>query len=1066
MSLNFPSTTFNSCPQNPFDILSSQHSELVYLASECGIDWDKASERINSYSSISIKDGIALSAKYKGNTKVWFDIKTTKYGHQYPHIRFHTLKHGGVTTVFNGYDYLFSDKSNKPKISRIRCGSNSANVKKYKQEAIDAEQRQISRFNKFDQEFPFLSTLTESFYFEGKKIDVSKLHPSLVLKRGYDGRGEFIAIPMQNIYGKVTCYQKIYESPFQDKATDKPRNKDYICLPNGKKGTYVVIGSLKGIKKVGMVEGLATGISCFMATNKPVVVSFDAPNMKEVCKHFSGFKIRIFADNDIHAMGGNTGLFTALNISRSQSGVTVVVPHLDGKKCDFNDVLVEKGMKELKKQVKAAQFFKDVSQFDYYCYIMQYAPNQKQFEKAQRKACYHASRRIGTVCDYRKYCQLLRGYAVQRGFDQSLIRGLIKDNFKKHTLDNLIQRHTLTRSRYADNENVTFTFVGDMSCQQIADYIDDENRIIVNVTGMGSGKTEVMHLVLKSFMLNGKKGVYICPRVSLASSGASRLGLDLYSDLDKTATDFSRKLSVCVNSINKHGITDTDLAMMDEIRQLLEFVSTGTVDLREEVQKTLIETINRANTVIMADADFNDFSLDFVLSCTDKKIEVLYDDGIKHDKKIKVLEDAETLFTDASDQLESGKKVWLAVDAKLNVSKSIIAFNLLSKSEKYSLNVEGKRVLTITGSNKHEPAQRAFLLNPNEESKHYDLVISTPVISSGVSVTNDHFDFVYAIFMNVVPANEMLQAIARVRAVNDIRVCFKSGHQQNRQTNIEYLQKGEECKILRCVGEDGYKESTMAEQIATVKSSVNTSLNDFHREFLILAQIKGYKVSRIEGKQEIEGLKEKTSKVEIERFLNAQHIDDATGKRFKKSPPSVQAESDSLDRYLVEEMAGEANHAITEEDVKFYRNKGTTKVNNYELTHANIEDIKHSEQQVYKEKGEIHGLTSRTFFMQYVLNALIGRNFNSNDDAVVNVIAYLQQHHAELTANHLGNFQYVDRAIPKLRTLLSRIGYDLILVKRTNSERLYSISANESVVDYVAKREKKRLNNHSHDLKS
>lgn len=51
-----------------------------------------------------------------------------------------------------------------------------------------------------------------------------------------------------------------------------------------------------------------------------------------------------------------------------------------------------------------------------------------------------------------------------------------------------------------------------------------------------------------------------------------------------------------------------------------------------------------------------------------------------------------------------------------------------------------------------------------------------PVISSGVSVVNGHFDKVYGMFSNVLAANEALQTIGRVRTAKEIFLSYKSNY--------------------------------------------------------------------------------------------------------------------------------------------------------------------------------------------------------------------------------------------------------------------------------------------------
>ncbi len=1059
MSVNHTQTALNSCRLSSTtdtprynslsEIYASARSELTYLAAECGIDWDKVFPLLNNYDTV-LSRGIELESKFRGKVKVWLNIETNKQGHAYPFIRFYTLKYEGVGRVFKGYDYLYDD--NKTVINnRTQCRSKNtdsavAKIKKTQQTEKD-NLFKIKRFQAFHELFQTLPLLTHSEHLASKHIDLARIAGHIDIRQGEDRRGHYIAYALQNFDNQVVGYQQIYDLPFQDRPDDKPRNKHYIFLPDAKKGSFAVIGKLYG-QKIDIAEGLTNGLSCFMATGKTTLIALDAHNLKNVCAAFKDVSIRILADNDIHADGsGNTGLFAALNICYQQDKVSVVVPKLGEQKCDFNDVLVQKNIHQLKKQLQTNRVFKDLPAANYHCYAIQYAP-QPQLNKVINKACFHAASTIETPRQYQAKCRELINYAHPRGVEKGLIRSTVKRMFGKFSLLSIRQRHTVTNFDGMIVKDTTHD-----SNNKIADYILEHGGSYADIRGMATGKTDLMDLVankIKTRATDQRKVVYVTPRVSLALGGAKRLELDFYQDVETQFGQISDRVSVCINSIIRHQIYDNNLLMLDEFRQILEFLSTGPVKEREAVQAALIAAINNAGTVMFADADMNDLTLQWLKKYTNKTITLIKAKPIQHDKRITVLNDAETAIANIYQQLKAGQNVWVTTDSKLQAKKSLIGLELLAEFNMERLEIDLNEILIITADNKDELLQKAFLANPEEESKKYRLIISTPVISSGVSVTNNHFNYVYGLFSNVIPANEMLQAIGRVRAVQDIRVAFKKGHQQNRITDPELLITGDMLVNSRHLGKGVYKITEMAEQQTEIQAAINETLNNFHREFLILAQLKGYKVETHDGLTPIKGLSKKATEADIQRILEAKKIDRVKGEQLIKQPPGTQAERDSLDRYLVEKMTGVTDHQITEADIRFYKNNGTTAVKNYELIHSDIKTIRTQEQQQYQEYGESNGETSRALFMQQIIKKLNSGSFTAK--TALSTILFLQQHHPELIANNLGNFQYVKRPIAKLRTLMVKMGYELCLFKRSSDLREYEIKPNAEVIKYAAQR--------------
>lgn len=74
--------------------------------------------------------------------------------------------------------------------------------------------------------------------------------------------------------------------------------------------------------------------------------------------------------------------------------------------------------------------------------------------------------------------------------------------------------------------------------------------------------------------------------------------------------------------------------------------------------------------------------------------------------------------------------------------------------------------------NSHSKAdEKAFLADPHAESLKYDVVIANSVISSGVSVEHDHFDYVagFASGQSVQPT-DFYQMIGRVRYIKEFHL--------------------------------------------------------------------------------------------------------------------------------------------------------------------------------------------------------------------------------------------------------------------------------------------------------
>lgn len=138
------------------------------------------------------------------------------------------------------------------------------------------------------------------------------------LRIGLDGR---LIVPVFDKNETIQSLQYIEENG------DKRFQKD------GKmKGGCFVIGELERGKKALMCEGLATALTCNTATGLPVIVAFNAGNLKAVFEQFKNdVDIYIAADNDAHGKGYKCALDCV-------PPDKVLMPSVIG---DFNDIGID-----------------------------------------------------------------------------------------------------------------------------------------------------------------------------------------------------------------------------------------------------------------------------------------------------------------------------------------------------------------------------------------------------------------------------------------------------------------------------------------------------------------------------------------------------------------------------------------------------------------------------------------------------------------------------------------------------------------------------------------------------
>ena len=211
----------------------------------------------------------------------------------------------------------------------------AAKIKQHKEAAKKATEQWLN-----------LSETGNSRYLESKGIK------GYGLRYGTDSKeGDYIAIPIRNYEGDLKGLQLIYDTPL---SYDPTRSKTFTSGVE-KKSNFHTIGSVNPSIPLCFVEGYATGASVHEATDYPVIVCFDAGNIKPVVeawrKQNPTQHLIICADND-QWKESNTGIDKAKEAAKNY-GCCLAIPDftdldISDKPTDFNDLHTLAGSDKVK----------------------------------------------------------------------------------------------------------------------------------------------------------------------------------------------------------------------------------------------------------------------------------------------------------------------------------------------------------------------------------------------------------------------------------------------------------------------------------------------------------------------------------------------------------------------------------------------------------------------------------------------------------------------------------------------------------------------------------------------
>lgn len=262
-----------------------------------------------------------------------------------------SIKAGGgvsIGTLFhlakeNGFERPKADRDSRPASAdeQARLARERALREQAEQAQIEAAQEEAAAkaLQTWEQASPLADGEAQHPYLERKGVH------SFGLRRGTDGS---LLIPVRDIDARLWNVQRIYPvKPAQgpDKLFFKGGRKSGCMHWLGEVHPVASLDSAGGELVILLAEGYATAASIHEATARPVVVAFDAGNLKTVAlalrQRYPLALIVVCGDDDIATAaqkGINPGREKATAAARAVDGVAVFPSVLSDGGSDFNDM--------------------------------------------------------------------------------------------------------------------------------------------------------------------------------------------------------------------------------------------------------------------------------------------------------------------------------------------------------------------------------------------------------------------------------------------------------------------------------------------------------------------------------------------------------------------------------------------------------------------------------------------------------------------------------------------------------------------------------------------------------
>lgn len=395
--------------------------------------------------------------------------------------------------------------------------------------------------------------------------------------------------------------------------------------------------------------------------------------------------------------------------------------------------------------------------------------------------------------------------------------------------------------------------------------------------------------------------IALCHRVALTGSLSNVLGVTYYKDADGQEVD----LATCLPSLKKQqfaGVRDAcEYIFIDEVSQVLRFFNSDYTNSADYA--ALKDVVRRAKCVIAADAGADARTVAFLEECrpgeTFRIIDVVPEQRAEFDVEYLVHSGrgADTAIWGRIDaELDAGERLWISCEA-VKAAKEITEH----------LTNQGRKVMGIWAENKLNRDQSAFLSDPDGESRKYDVVVHSPVISSGISIehrTGEHFTlgvFIGAGYTTT-PA-DAAQMMRRVRYLKKLIVSLPEINNLAQRDSLEGMMEGQREVAQRT----GMAVGSYDECVAAIEADDANSRADFGNGLLWVLEAMGARIRKGEAdtdealEAERKALRKRNEAAYVLGVQNAAVIDESQFNELKRTEGLTDEQRYEMEAFRIRE---------------------------------------------------------------------------------------------------------------------------------------------------------------------
>lgn len=449
----------------------------------------------------------------------------------------------------------------------------------------------------------------------------------------------------------------------------------------------------------------------------------------------------------------------------------------------------------------------------------------------------------------------------------------------------------------------------------------------------GCGKTqELLKPVAAHFRTSTV--IAISGTVSLVSDLATRLDAVDYKSADAGDLDASNALAICINSICNPKFSEIlsrpdTVVLIDEIDRVLAALHdpNGTLGKQaRSVLERLTALIQNARLVIGVDADVRNQTVQTMAAMRGPEQNLIIH-TIESRWALPMIRFGEKrqIWNEILQAVAHNEKVLVTADTAGEVIRLSKLLRALHPGKKI-VEIQSRQGVATTG----DPAVKALLKDVNAGLAGIDVLVCSPAVESGVSITTPHFTRHFALYSGVTAPTQIIQQMRRDRTATTITLGFCGNLTRNDPTdpgailaNLDAAHR-QTVTSSRAAG-DGYEVTALPasdydRRVTQYLSQEATAKNHAARNLLYLLEGLGYQTERLSsaapeiGTDDLAAARDLEIAAEQLAITTAAEISETEREAIRQSYQPTPTQSAESCRYDIRQTTGKPDEFMPLED--------------------------------------------------------------------------------------------------------------------------------------------------------